>query len=67
MTHYPDLHEEKEEEADSQVWGFGSNSYYQLGIDLPESTLPCPIDSFRPLGRIAQIACGAHFTMILTG
>lgn len=64
-----DLEDEKRplSEDENEVWGFGNNSYFQLGFDEPEHyPMPSIIDSLRPLERIAQISCGNSFTMILT-
>eukprot|EP01122_Echinamoeba_exundans_P001742 TRINITY_DN11746_c0_g1_i1.p1 TRINITY_DN11746_c0_g1~~TRINITY_DN11746_c0_g1_i1.p1 ORF type:complete len:642 (+),score=82.50 TRINITY_DN11746_c0_g1_i1:117-1928(+) len=65
----PDLDEEKSppSEDENEVWGFGNNSYFQLGFEEPEQyPQPSIIDSLRSIERVAQISCGNSFTMILT-
>lgn len=48
------------------TWGFGNNSYNQLGLDAPEPCQPALIESFLAIGPIASISCGNSFTMLLT-
>jgi alpha-tubulin suppressor-like RCC1 family protein len=48
------------------TWGFGANSYNQLGVDSADPCQPTLIETFLSIGPIVSISCGNSFTMMLT-
>lgn len=53
-------------EEETEVWGFGSNSCFQLGYFEEECALPARLTSFSVANKISKIACGNSYTMVLS-